>query len=898
MTPITIHLLPHTHWDREWYLPLGGFRARWVTALDGLLSQLERDPGVTTFLLDGQTVLVEDYLRLRPERRDAVAALVAAGRLQVGPWYVLADEQIPAGESLLRNLALGRRDAASLGARLDVLYSPDAFGHPAILPGLGAEFGIETGVVWRGLGRAGTNDRDLAWWCAPDGRRLLIYHLPPDGYEIGSALLVPEDRLAEAWAGVAARLLPRALTSQVAVFVGADHHAPDPALGALAARLARVAPDLHFRCSRLDDFLRAARAEAGDAPEVRGELRDSYGYTWTLQGVHGTRAALKRRNSLLELGLTRQAEPLAALAAAAAHPVARSLPAILTGAWRELVQSHFHDAIGGCAADPVARAMAVRFDDAGAAITEASRQALHALAGHDPDAGREATETSPRLVLWNPVARGRGGVVVAEITCFRRDVLVGPPGARVPRRGPGVQPFLMRLTTAAGEAREVAPQILDAGIGLERIDAPRHYPDQDEVDILRVAFPLPEALPGLGVRLAETVPGSAEPLEPFAAAHGRALWNGRVEARVETRGTLALGAAGAAPLFGGLLALESEADGGDTYSFAPLKGDRVRTPARAVRPAVTAEGPFVAGLSWALGLRAGRGAKGDAPGRVDARITLEAIGDSPVLRLTIALDNQARGHRLRLRFPTLLRGVPALAGAQFGAIARDAVKPGARRVTMETRVPTAPAHRWVAAARGRRGLALLAPGFFEYEWTAAGDLCFTLLRAVGQLSRGDLATRPGHAGWPTATPEAQCLGAETITLGLAIIDADTIATPDRLDRLWEDAFLPPVAAWLRQFCQPVPTSVAETGLELRGEGLVFSACVPATDGRGIIVRCYNQREVTVAGSWVSRRGIRSAELVRADETAVEVLHPTADGGSVGFSAAPRGIVSIRLGFSD
>src|SRR3989442_14257304 len=86
-----------------------------------------------TFLLDGQTVLVEDYLGARPERENDVKTLVKTGRLQVGPSYVLADELIPSGESLIRNLLLGSADAERLGGRLDVLYSPDAFGHPAVL---------------------------------------------------------------------------------------------------------------------------------------------------------------------------------------------------------------------------------------------------------------------------------------------------------------------------------------------------------------------------------------------------------------------------------------------------------------------------------------------------------------------------------------------------------------------------------------------------------------------------------------------------------------------------------------------------------------------------------------------------------------------------------------------
>ena len=186
MSGLTVHLIPHTHWDREWYLPRAAFVARLVPALDDLLDRLDASPEFRSFFLDGQTVLLEDYLRVRPEQRARVAALVRAGRLQVGPWYVLADELVPSGESLVRNLLLGRADAESLGVRSAVMYSPDAFGHPAVWPALAAEFGISHGVLWRGLGGEPGQEGDLFRWYAPDGRSILLYHLPPDGYEAGS----------------------------------------------------------------------------------------------------------------------------------------------------------------------------------------------------------------------------------------------------------------------------------------------------------------------------------------------------------------------------------------------------------------------------------------------------------------------------------------------------------------------------------------------------------------------------------------------------------------------------------------------------------------------------------------------------------------------------------------
>ena len=882
-----VHLIPHTHWDREWYLPLGVFRARLVPMLDRLLAQLEGDPRIASFLLDGQSVLLEDYLTLSPERRDRVRALVRDGRLAVGPWYVLADEQIPSGESMIRNLLLGTRATRALGGESGVLYSPDAFGHPAVLPMVGLEFGIEACVLWRGVAPEAMDGSDLAWWESADGRRLLVYQLPPDGYEIGSNLLVPRDRLEEAWRRVASQVLPRAAAGHVAVFVGADHHAADPGLGDLAATLAGVAPECEFRFSSLHEFLRVAGAEAERLAVLHGEQRWSYGYAWTLQGVHSTRAPLKRWHSRLELLLTRLAEPLAALV-----DTDDGRAAVLRQAWRELVQSQFHDAIAGCASDQVALAMRARFQDVQAAAHQVIGSALDRLVGHDPDRAREVGSSGSRLVVWNPTARPRVGVCVAEVSFFRRDVLVGPPAKRIPRTGPGALPFTLKTLQENGTVAAVAPQVIGVERVQERIDATRHYPDQDEVDQVRIAFPLPGAVPGLGARCFELGEPGGEPLEAFAAAEDRLIWNGRVELNLSVDGSATLSARGQARPFAGLLALESEADRGDSYSFCPVANDRIRRPARAGRPRVTASGPLLAGLEWPVAMRCGRGT-GRAPGRVDATFRVEAVGDSPVLRFRVDLHNQARDHRLRLRLPTGLTGVPALAGAQFGVVVRPpGVKPRGR-YPMETPVATAPAHRFVAAARKERGIALFAPGFFEYEWTPGGDLLLTLLRSVGELSRGDLETRPGHAGWPTPTPEAQCLGRDVIHFGIAPITAADLAAPERLEQLWEDAFMPPMVHWIRDYSGAAPASEI-AGCHLEGHGIVFSALKPAEDGPGAVLRCYNLRDRPSACGIRVERGLARAELARADESFMSALELQEGGTTVGFSIAAHGMASVRF----
>jgi alpha-mannosidase len=210
---------------------------------------------------------------------------------------------------------------------------------------------------------------------------------------------------------------------------------------------------------------------------------------------------------------------------------------------------------------------------------------------------------------------------------------------------------------------------------------------------------------------------------------------------------------------------------------------------------------------------------------------------------------------------------------------------------MESPVRTAPAHRWVAAARKGKGLALFAPGFFEYEWTPGGDLLITLLRSVGELSRSDLLTRWGHAGWPTSIPDAQCQGEESLALGVALVTEQDLQAPERLEQIWEDLFLPAVVQWERD-C--TGQTASGPGIELTGEGLVYSACKTAEDGAGMILRCYNARSEAVRGAWRLEQPVRRAALLRLDEAELSAL-PVSDGGRVvAFDAGPRAVVTVKL----
>jgi mannosylglycerate hydrolase len=272
-------------------------------------------------------------------------------------------------------------------------------------------------------------------------------------------------------------------------------------------------------------------------------------------------------------------------------------------------------------------------------------------------------------------------------------------------------------------------------------------------------------------------------------------------------------------------------------------------------------------------------------------LILALYAGSPILRCTIELENAAGDQRLRLRVPTGLAGSDAVAGGPFGPVRRAAHRKPTRPYPRETPVATAPAHRFVARAGGGGGLAILTPGFFEYEGDSAGDLVVTLLRCVGQLSREDLPTRPGHAGWPTATPGAQCIGRERLQLALAPVTAEEVAHGAPLAALWEDAFLPPRAIWLRQ---ATTLDLPAIDIRLEGEGLVFSALKPAAAGNGIVFRCYNATDSEVAGQVELGTPVAAAARVRADEREPRPIALDAERTSLRFTAGPHEIVTLLL----
>jgi mannosylglycerate hydrolase len=765
--PIRVALVPHTHWDREWYAPFQTFRMRLVKLLDTLLPMLERDLSYARFLLDGQTAVLDDYLEIRPGARDALMRLSAAGRLSIGPWMVLMDEFMVSGETMVRDLQFGIARGAEFGGVMEVGYLPDMFGHVAQMPQLLQLAGFAHAVVWRGV--PASVEQTAFWWEAPDGSRVRAEYLY-GSYSNGRD--IPDD---------AKRLVLRAVDYEhelgsarlgdMLLMNGTDHQMPQPWLGRVVAEANAVQDEYEFVVTSLPEYV--ATQPTDGLTTVRGELR-SGARANVLMGVGSNRVDVHRACAAAERSIERRAEPLSALFV----PPAGYPHALLTLAWRNLILNSAHDSSCACSADEVVDQVQVRYAEARQIGDALTRDAVHALA--------EQVDATPGATLVvNPTSRGRSGVVEVTVRGSGPCVFVDAAGTERPTQV---------LDEYGGEEPPIVVTgrkvrwVLDTMRGTEfqrgrEVRMREAAPVDDRVDLAALKAQILE----LGERGAEVrfvvthaparrVLFDAGHVDGFgwstftsrdAAAPGsalRAMENEHLRVYIDrTDGTYAIELADGLRV-GGLGRLVDGGDGGDTYNYSPPDDDTLVSRPDRVEVSYTENGPVRARAvidaeytvpASALGdhRRCGKRSAESVP--LHVRTTLELHNDEPFLRVTHDVDNRARDHRLRAHFPLPASVTGSDAECAFAVVHRGLTAEGGPH---EFPLPTFPSRRFVDASNGSVGLALVHDGLLEYEVAGDGrELALTLLRAVGYLSRTEPQLRPNGAGpaFPLERPQMQ-----------------------------------------------------------------------------------------------------------------------------------------------
>jgi hypothetical protein len=853
--PIGI-VVGHTHWDREWYLPFESFRARLVVMMDNLLDYLEADPAFRCFVLDGQAIMVEDYLEVRPEAEERVKRLASTKRLKIGPWYTAVDTFLPDPESLVRNLLIGRWSARRWGGQeMQIGHLPDTFGFIAQLPQLLNHFGLWDAFAWRGFHPIGGTA--ACWWQSPDGSQVLLMR-PAEGYCEGMlGVTDPERFLEEALPGILRYQDDEPYDDRLFV-IGCDHLPASARLPWLAEQIAgRVGHPVEV--GPLEDMAARLRRDrvTQRLPQIQGEQRDPC-LAVCPASISGTRIPqIKQANQRVEALLLGIAEPLQALAELNGGGTDR---AHLRWAWRLLAQNHPHDSIPGCSTDAVHREMGVRFERAAAVATDAAQRGGQRLAA-----------------TLDPCVRGSlGAIGIVSLTGGRSQIrvrlhfepdqpqksirLLTPDGDEVPfaKLGTGRERITYRRDQDTF-ATEGAVALAHLVCGREWLEAARRRTDQWEMDFVDLEMWV-EA-PRAGYTTLRIEPAT-RPAPRIAGPRWQTAELGNDQVRVSLGGDGLYCQDARSGRTSGPISFSHAGDAGDEYTANPIDEPPIlffADPTSAYTYETHIGQSLRAAVQVEVPAQLGRDRR-QRIGRVRLNGQLLVTLNGRRADLTLTLNNRARDFDLRL-IAHQRDAVRAWSGAPFGLERRGRGLDHSTADAPQQWLPDFPFRGWLAAeAADGAGLAVFARGLYEaaVRWPPRGgaDLALTLLRGVGWLSRNDLTTRPGDAGPRLPTPDAQCLGPQRWELALYPFEAGELETlPSQAER-----FLRPAAAFPIQW--PTGSAPAQrswaNGLDDR---LVISALRPADTFAGAMLHAHNptHRELTAD---------IASERARLDETPV------------------------------
>lgn len=722
------HYVLSTHWDREWYQPFQDYRYRLVQLLDRVLEGWQREDLTGPFQTDGQAVVLEDYLEVRPERAELVRSLVQDGRFVVGPWYVLPDEFLVSGEALIRNLEMGRKVARGMGGQPSSAgFLCDMFGHNSQMPQIFAGFGIRGAFLWRGVNLV---DQHLFRWRGADGTELPVYRFGkigycsyavqvrganpqeprPTGQEIENCLqafLQEEDE--------------KTAVGPLLLFDGGDHLEWDSAAYAVLSRhfTDPGSPPVNGEKyevvhSSLESYLDGLEAAQDQIPVIiEGELREPglhpepVDAQWLIPGVSSSRVRIKQANAACQNLLCQWAEPFSAFSAAA---LALAYPqGYLDVAWKWLIQNHPHDSICGCSIDSVHEDMAYRFHQseqiANRLTVEHTRRIAASVAG-------EVAPDDLRVAVFNPLYRPFDGITDLELELSAYlPVYSGTMGMFDPK------PAFRVLDS---QENEISYQRTGQAMHQTRFRTfdttfPQSYP----VNVVKVSLPL--RIPALGYTTLTVTPGNrgATPQGSLVTSR-RSMANEFLSVTFELDGTLTVTDRQSGQVYHRLLTFEDCADAGDGWNFGPITNDQViYSTGRQASLALVANGPYRATFRARVEMELPEALDFGTMTRSSQRkmmvienlVTLRAGADW--VEVETLVDNNIQDHRLRVLFPSGATADTCLMDTPFDVVERKIALRPDNHLYREAEVEFKPQQSFTAVFDEARGLAVVSTGLME-----------------------------------------------------------------------------------------------------------------------------------------------------------------------------------------
>ena len=763
----TIHVISNTHWDRNWVYPFQETRLLLVEFMDNLLDLLETDEKFHSFLLDSQTIAVEDYLDLRPEKEDQIKKFVKEGKLIVGPWYDLPEEYIVNGESLVRNLVVGHTQAEKLGKISKIGYTPFSYGQTSQMPQIYQGFDIDTILFYRGIN---TKKSEFILE-GPDGSRLLgcrfgamsrfsyyfyVYRMARFGmgndewwYDWDRGTLpfrlngdnhfnehyYPLDVSQEEFN---TDVLPEQLkklvddesehfsTNHIACLQGFDCSSPDPQESELVEKSKAVLNEMghDIKLDSMENFLTAMKKEVKDPEVLKGESRNPGAvgkWTHLMGDVISSHTKIKRRNAQVEVALQRYAEPFSTLGWFVGGEYMKSA---LDLSWKYLLQNHPHDDICSGGVDQMDKDMMYRFDQSEIISKGLTRRGLSAIQRQINNNDIDINETA--ITVFNPSPFSRTEVISFTLDLPDKSKYQGfsirdTDGNAIPFVETGSESF----GTLVRNLQDISLQLRS-----QRLSITAEFTD----------------VPAFGYKTylvkREDENISQQEVQVGGESKENVLENEFIKASINEDGSINVLDKKTGHEFKNQNYFEDNGESGHPWiHMEPETNETLTTIGNKAEIELVESSQFLIRylvkhtLNIPVGLDGEEGNWSRSEKRID--MVIESIftlrKDQRWIDVHTKLDNQAEQHRVRACFPTKLDAKFSAAEAAYDVIERFIVVPEESTYFGKPN-PQYPMHRFVDMSDGKVGLGIFNDGIREYEAMVDDDrtVAITLFRAFTQ----------------------------------------------------------------------------------------------------------------------------------------------------------------------
>ena len=754
-----IHVIPHSHWDREWYFTTSRSKVYLMKDLGDVLNTLENDPEFKYFMVDAQGSLLDDYIKWRPQDKERISKLVNEGRLVIGPWYTQTDQLVISGESIVRNMYYGMKRCESFGKYMNVGYVPDSFGQSGNMPQIYRQFGIEDTLFWRGVSDDMVKHTDYNWR-GDDGSVVFTTQIP-FGYYIGGNIPEAPEENDEFWKKECfEKAGGRSATRHIYFPNGFDQAPVRTNLPQLVQERNEKDPENEYVISCIEDYIKDVKSENPELEEVQGELVIAK-HMRIHKSIFSSRSDLKVMNTQIQNYVTNVMEPLLTISYNLGNEYPHEAVAEI---WKLLFENAAHDSIGSCISDTANEDVYVRYKqarDIAVNLVELHSRLIAANVKNDADMTFTVINTLPQ--------KRKDTVIVKTYVPGGKFAILDEKGNKV--------------DYTVIESRDLTDYVLSQTIML---DPSRKFYVPDQVLEVTMAIKAND-VPALGyVQYSiDTKKDSHK-----ETADKKVLENEYYAIEVEENGSLTIVDKANNVTYKNQGILVENGDDGDSFNYSPPRKD-MEVFSNESKCTVKISGSDIydqAEIHFDMVVPADldERAEGKVSVTMPVDMTVALRKDSKVIDFNVKVDNKGLSHRLCVLFDSQIVSAFNYADQQFGLIKRPNYYEKEMKLYMESMnnktekkagiqelanwandqstwqeppISIEPTQSYVSLTDGKTGIAVIPQGVREYEVLDDSKIRLTLFRTYGFMGKENLIYRPGRASGERIieTPAAQLL---------------------------------------------------------------------------------------------------------------------------------------------